>query len=96
VGEAAQEDHTLIIIHKPHKGPFYMYRRPCTQALFLRKAELGFSHFLEIVIGWLVPLAGQKISIQPRSYLPPLAENRFLQAGKGAENTKEKSRLCFP
>jgi len=32
-------------------------------------------------------------------YLPPqkiaLAENRFLQTGKGAENTKEKSRQCF-
>jgi hypothetical protein len=32
-------------------------------------------------------------------YLPPqkiaLAENRFLQAGKGTENTKEKSRQCF-
>jgi hypothetical protein len=32
-------------------------------------------------------------------YIPPqkilLAENRFLQAGKGAENTKEKSRQCF-
>jgi hypothetical protein len=25
----------------------------------------------------------------------PLAENRFLQAGKGAENTKEKSRQGF-
>jgi hypothetical protein len=25
----------------------------------------------------------------------PLAENRFLQASKGAENTKEKSRRCF-
>jgi hypothetical protein len=24
-----------------------------------------------------------------------LAENRFLQAGKGAENTKDKSRQCF-
>jgi hypothetical protein len=24
-----------------------------------------------------------------------LAENRFLQAGKGAKNTKEKSRQCF-
>jgi hypothetical protein len=34
---------------------------------------------------WLVPPT-QKI---------PLAENRFLQAGKGAENTKEKSRQCF-
>ncbi len=32
-------------------------------------------------------------------YLPrqkiPLAENRFLQATKGAENTKEVSRQCF-
>jgi hypothetical protein len=25
----------------------------------------------------------------------PLGENRFLQAGKGAENTKEKSRQCL-
>jgi hypothetical protein len=25
-----------------------------------------------------------------------LAENWFLQAGNGAENTKEKSRQCFP
>jgi hypothetical protein len=37
--------------------------------------------------------------VQPGWYLPlqkiPLAENRFLQAGKGAENTKEKSRQCF-
>jgi len=24
-----------------------------------------------------------------------LAENKFLEAGKGAENTKEKSRKCF-
>jgi hypothetical protein len=29
--------------------------RACTQVLFLRKAELGFVHFLEIVTGWLVP-----------------------------------------
>jgi hypothetical protein len=33
-------------------------------------------------------------------YLPPqkipFAENRFLLAGKGAENTKKKSRQCFP
>jgi len=38
------------------------------------------------VTGWLVPSGGQTI---------PLAENRFLRAGKGAENTKEKSRQCF-
>jgi len=51
------------------------------------------------VTGWLVPWAGEKIPIQPGWYLPPqkipLAENRFLQAGMRAENTKEKSRQCF-
>jgi hypothetical protein len=66
------------------------------QVLFLCKAELGFIHFLEIVTGWLVPSADQKIPVQPGWYLPPQkvqqAENRFLQAAKGAENTKEKSR----
>jgi hypothetical protein len=49
--------------------------------------------------GWLVPSAGQKIPLEPDWYLPPqnipLAENRFLQAGKGAENAKEKSRQSF-
>jgi hypothetical protein len=48
---------------------------------------------------YLVPSAGQKIPVQPGWYLPPqkilLAENRFLQTRKGAENTKEKSRQCF-
>jgi hypothetical protein len=34
---------------------------------------------------WLLP-SPQKI---------PLAENKFLQASKGDENTKEKSRQCF-
>jgi len=29
--------------------------RACTQVFFPGKAELGFFHFLEIVIGWLVP-----------------------------------------
>jgi hypothetical protein len=33
---------------------YYVYRRrACTHVLFLRKAELGFFHFLEIVTGWL-------------------------------------------
>jgi hypothetical protein len=54
---------------------------------------------LEIMTGRLVPSAGQKIPVEPGWYLPPqkirLAENRFLQAGKGAENTKEKSRQSF-
>jgi hypothetical protein len=48
----------------------------------------------------LVPSAGQKIPEQPGWYLllqkVPLAENRFLQAANGAENTKETSRQCFP
>jgi hypothetical protein len=51
------------------------------------------------VTGWLVPSAGQKILVYPGWYLPPqkilLAVNRFLQGGKGAENTKEKSRQCI-
>jgi hypothetical protein len=57
---------------------------------------MGFFHFLEIVTGWLVSSAGEKIPVQPGWYLPlqkiPLAQNRFLHAGKEAENTKEKSR----
>jgi len=36
-------------------------------------------------IAWLVPSTAED----------PTAENRFLQARKGAENTKEKSRQCF-
>ncbi len=71
----------------------------CTQVLSLCRAELNFFHFLEIMTGWLVGSAGQKIPVLPGWYLPPqkipLSENRFLQAGKGAENTKEKSRHCF-
>ncbi len=34
------------------------HRRACTQVRFLRKVELRFFHFLEIVTGWLVPFAG--------------------------------------
>jgi hypothetical protein len=60
--------------------------RACTHVLFLRKAELGFFHFLGTATGWLLPSAGQKIPVQPGWYLPPqkiqLAENRFLQEGK--------------
>jgi len=51
------------------------------------------------VTGWLVLSARQKIPVQPGCYLPPqkipLAENRFLHVGKGAENTKQKSKQCF-
>jgi hypothetical protein len=73
--------------------------RAYTQVLFLRKALPRFFPFLEIVTGWLVRSAGQNIPVEPGWYLPPqnipLAENRFLQAGKGAENAKEKSRQSF-
>ncbi len=71
------------------------HRTACSGVLFLSKAELGFLHFLEMVTGWLVPSADQQIPVQPGWYLPPrkipLVENRYLQASKGAENTKEKS-----
>ncbi len=74
-------------------------RRASTQVLFLRKAELAFFHFLEIVTGWLVPSPGQKIPVQPGWYLPlqkiPQSGNSFLQVGKGAENTKEKFRAVL-
>ncbi len=77
-------------------------RRACTRVLFLRKAELGFFYFLEIVTGWL---AGGYLPLVRRSQYNlagtfqrqkiPLAANRFLPAVKGAENTMEKSRQCF-
>jgi hypothetical protein len=80
-------------------GKLRCRKRACTQALFLSKAELGFFHFLEIVTGWLVPSIGQKIPVQPSWYFPPQkilhSGSRFLQAGKGAENAKEKSWQCF-
>jgi hypothetical protein len=73
--------------------------RACTQVLFVRKAELNFFFLFrnserlagtfcsseDPNIAWLVPSTAED----------PTAENRFLQAGKGAENTKEKSRQCF-
>jgi len=46
------------------------------------------------VTSWLIPSASQKTPVQPGWYLPPqkisFAENRFLRAGKGAENIKRK------
>jgi len=51
------------------------------------------------VTGWPGPSAGQNFPVEPGWYLPPqkipLAGNRFLQAGNGVENTKQKSRQCF-
>jgi hypothetical protein len=76
--------------------------RACTQVLLLHKGELGFFHFLEIATGPACTFRWSedpKIPVPPGWYLPqqkiPRPENRFLQAGKGAENTKEKSRQCF-
>jgi hypothetical protein len=75
--------------------------RACTKVLFLQKAELGFFHFFrnsdrlagtfrcwseDPSTAWRVPSTAQD---------PAFAEYRFLQAYKGAENSKEKSRQCF-
>jgi hypothetical protein len=50
------------------------------------------------VTGYGVPSTGQKIPVQPGWHLPPqkvlLAKNKLLQAGKGAENSKEKFQQC--
>jgi len=49
-------------------------------------SKLGAFHFSEIVTGWLVPSAGQKIPVEPGWYLQPqkilLAENRSLQVSE--------------
>ncbi len=63
------------------------------------KGELGFFHFLEMEAGLLVPSGGQKILVQPGWYLPPpqkipLAENRFLRAGK-VRKYNGKIHVCF-
>ncbi len=68
------------------REPVETHGKACTQVFFLRNVELGFFHFLEIVTGWLVPSAGQKIPVQHGWYLPPqkipLAEYRFLQQAR--------------
>ncbi len=43
----------LVIAFLLTKSRFLYRRRACTEVLFLRKAELRFFHFLEIVTGWL-------------------------------------------
>jgi len=57
------------------------HRRAYTQVLFLHKAELGFFHCLEIVTGWLVPSAGQKIPVQPGWYLSLVRRSQYSLAG---------------
>jgi hypothetical protein len=101
---------SLRIREGPEYRPFRDLReqvenhgRPVRRSFFLHKAELGFFHILEIVTGWLVTFRLVRTTrVQPGWYLPPqkirLAENRFLQAGKGAENTKAKIQavlLCI-
>jgi hypothetical protein len=99
IGEGPESLSDLRSVAGRPREPVETHGRACTQVLFLRNVELGFFYFLEIVTGWLVPSAGQKIPVQHGWYLPPqkipLAENRFRQGGKGGENTKEKSRQCF-
>ncbi len=99
IGEESFHDLRSVPKAGRPREPVENRRRACSRVLFLRKAELGFFHFLEIVTSSLVPSAGQKIPVQPGWYLPlekiPLAANRFLRGGRGAENTKEKSRQCF-
>jgi hypothetical protein len=60
--------------------------RACTQVLFISKAELGFFHFLRN--------SGRLAGTFHRSR-SRLLKRGFFRAGDGAENTKEKSRLCF-
>jgi hypothetical protein len=48
---------------RPREQQVENHGRGCTHVLSLRKAELEFFHFLEIVRGWLVPSAGQKIPV---------------------------------
>jgi len=84
------------------REPVETHGRAFTQVLFLRNVELGFFHFLEIVTGWLVPSAGQKIPVQHGWYLPPqkipLAENRFLQQARELKiqrkNQGSALRIC--
>jgi hypothetical protein len=72
---------------------------PVLRSIGYVKQSWDFFHILVIVIGWLVPSPGQKIPVQSGWYFPPqkipLIENTFLQASKGAENTKENPGYAF-
>ncbi len=73
--------------------------RAYTQVLFLRKAELGFFHFLEIVTGWLVPSAGQKIPAQLKTgFFRQVMELKIQRKNPGsASRTRDRavnSGLC--
>jgi len=91
---------TLCIREGPEYRPFRDLRSvpkagsPRHYSCSFQYRRAGIFYLLEIATGWLVPSACQKIPIQSSWYFPPqkilLAKNRFVQAGKGAENTKEK------
>jgi hypothetical protein len=71
----------------PVLGSFSYVKQSWDFSLFRNSNRLaGTLHWSEDPsTAWLVPSTAED----------PLAENRFLQARKGAENTKEKSRQCF-
>jgi hypothetical protein len=65
-----------------HRKPVQIHGRGCTQVLFLRKAELGFFHFLEIVSGWLVPSAQvRELKIQRKNPGSALQVGNALEKG---------------
>jgi hypothetical protein len=70
-------------------GPFPTESRPGVFSLFRNSDRLAGSIF-PWSKGWQCRLAGTFHRRRSR-----FAENRFLQAGKAAENTNEKSRQCF-
>jgi hypothetical protein len=78
-------------VHEASSTQVENHGRVCTQVLFLRKEELGFFSLSRNSDRQ----AGVPSQYKPGWYIPPqktpFAENRFLQAGKGAE----KSRHCF-
>ncbi len=54
------------------------HRKAYTKVLFLRKAELRFFHFLEMVTGWLD--ADQNVPVRPGWYLHR-RRSRLLKTG---------------
>jgi hypothetical protein len=77
----------VLFLSKAEVGFFLLFRNSDRLAGNVRWSE-------DPSRAWLVTSAGQKTPVEPGWYLPlqkiPLAENRFLQAGNGAENTNEK------
>jgi hypothetical protein len=81
--------YVLCIGEGPVRRSFYYINQSC-----------DFFTFLEIIVtGWLVTFCWSEDPstawLVPSTAIPLADENWFLQASKGAENTKEKSRQCF-